>query len=207
MSGSSKIALSALVVAAFLAVPRPAQARFDIGIGTILGRTGISTGVDYRFGNWSDRFGAHIFMDASRYVNRRKKKDRRPVEEARRDGKDNIDLRVSPKESAVLLNGQLLELRGDDELELPAGHHRLEFVRPGYRTEVAELDVQSGVKYKVERKLQKLQKGEKDDARLQQPLRAVSVYEALRMTEAQWDVKRDEKAAVVTPATPEPERK
>jgi len=208
MSGSSKIALSALVVAAFVAAPRPAQARFNIGLGTILGRTGISTGVDYRFGNWSDRFGAQIYMDASRYVNRRKKKDRRPVEDVRRDSKDNVALRVSPKESAVLLNGQLLELRGDDDLELPAGRHRLEFVRPGYRTEVAELDVQSGVQYKVERKLQKLQKGEKDDARLEKPLRAVSVYEALRSTEAQWDVKREtEKAASVTTPATEPEKK
>jgi len=208
MSGSSKIALSAVVLAACVALAQPAHARFDIGLGTILGRTGVSTGVDYRFGNWSDRFGAHIFMDASRYVNRRRKKDRRPVEEARRDTKDNVDLRVSPGDSAVLLNGRLIELKGNEALELPAGRHRLEFVRPGYRTEVAELEVQSGVQYKVERKLQKLQKGEKDDARLEKRLQAVSVYEALRSTEAQWDVKREaEKAASVTPPAPEPERK
>lgn len=207
MSGSSKIALSAVLVAACVVGVRPAHARFDLGIGTILGRTGISTGANYRFGNWSDRFGANVFLDASRYVNRRKKKDRRPVEEARRDSKDNVDLRVSPRDSAVLLNGQLVELTGGDELELPAGKHRLEFVRPGYRTEVAELEVQSGVQYKVERKLQKLQKGEKDDARLEKNLRAVTVYEALRSTEALWDVKRVEKAASVTPPSPEPERK
>lgn len=194
-----RIALAAVVLgAALMAAPRPAQARLDIGLGTILGRTGIHTGVNYRFGNWWDRLGAHVYWDASRYVNRKKKKkDPRKVEQVRREG-GNVDLKIAPQDVAILLNGKLIDMEGRGDLSLPPGRHRLEFVRPGYRTEVAELDVQPGIDYTVERKLSKLQKGEKGDPRLEQSMRAVSVYEALRATEDEWDITRKPDAEAAT---------
>jgi hypothetical protein len=179
-----------------------------VGLGTILGRTGISTGMNYRFGNWGDRLSTNIFLDASRYVNRSRKKsrdrdrEREPEKDARRrEGSENVALRVSPDRTAVLLNGVFVNMDGRAGLELPPGRHRLEFVRPGYRTEVAEVEVQQGLDYTVERKLSKLQKGEKEDARLEKRLTPVTVYEALRSTEALWDTRRQAEAA----SRPEPE--
>jgi hypothetical protein len=206
----SRIALSAIVLVGIaVAAPRAAEARLDVGIGTILGRTGISTGLNYRFGGWGDRFGANVFLDASRYVNRSRKKsrdkDREPEQETRkREGPENVALRVSPDHIGVFLNGVLVDMQGRAGLDLPPGRHRLEFVRPGYRTEVAELEVQPDLAYTVERKLSKLQKGEREDERLakEKRLKPVSVYEALRSTEAQWDLKRRAEAQPPTePAT------
>lgn len=198
---STRIALATAVLgAALLMAPRPAQARLDIGLGSVLGRTGIHTGLSYRFGNWWDRLGANIYWDASRYVNRKKKKkDPRKVEQVRRDG-GNVDLKLAPKDVAILLNGKLIDMEGRGDLSLPPGRHRLEFVRPGYRTEMAELEVQPGIDYTVERKLSKLQKGEQGDPRLEKSMKAVSLYEALRSTEDEWDVsqKRDTEAATAS---------
>ena len=193
----SRIALSGLVLAVLaVAAPHAAEARLDVGLGTILGRSGISTGLNYRFGGWGDRFGANVFLDASRYVNRSRKKsrdkEREPSQESRkREGPENVALRVSPDHIGVFLNGVLVDMQGRAGLELPPGRHRLEFVRPGYRTEVAELEVQPELEYTVERKLSKLQKVEREDERLSNKLlKSVSIYEALRSTESQWDAKR-----------------
>jgi hypothetical protein len=189
--GVSKFTLAAvLLAAAIVAAPRPADARIDIGLGSILGRSGISTGINYRIGGWFDRLGAYVHWDASRYVNRKKKKkDPRKEEQVRREG-GNVDLKVAPGDVAVLLNGRLIDMEGRGDLSLPPGKHRLEFVRPGYRTEMAELEVQQGVDYTVERKLSKLQKGEKPDPRLEKSMKAISIYEALRATEDEWDTAR-----------------
>lgn len=176
---------AALGVAALACAAPPAQARFDIGLGSVLGNSGISTGVNYRLGGWNDRFGSYIHLDASRYVNRRKKRDDGRKEERRKDERarreENVRLAVSPAKTWVFLNGIRLEADGRSRLALPEGRYRLEFVRPGYRTEVAELNVQSGIRYDVQRKLTALQTGEEADARIDDPGRAVSLEEALRL--------------------------
>lgn len=206
MTGGKILVAAVVVGATLLAAPRPAQARLDIGLGTILGRSGVSTGVNYRFGGWFDRFGSFIHWDASRYVNkkRKKKKDQRPEEQVRREGgSGNVELKLAPKDVAILLNGRLVNMEGRGDLALPPGKHRLEFVRPGHRTEVAELNVQGGVDYTVERKLSKLAKGEEGDPRLEKPMRAETVYEVLRATEDEWDVAR-RPAAEAKQVRPEP---
>lgn len=205
MTGGKVLAAAVLVGAALVAAPRPAQARLDIGLGTILGRSGVSTGVNYRFGGWFDRLGAFVHWDASRYVNKkRKKKDPRREEQVRKDGgSGNVDLKVAPDDVAILLNGRLVNMEGRGDLTLPPGKHRLELVRPGYRTEMAELNVQGGVDYTVERKLSKLAKGEQGDPRLEKSMRALTVYEALRATEDEWDVSR-KTAEEVKRVSPEP---
>jgi hypothetical protein len=192
MTGGRILVAAVVVGATLLAAPRPAQARFDIGLGTILGRSGVSTGVNYRFGGWFDRLGSYVHWDASRYVNKkRKKKDPRREEQVRKEGgSGNVDLKVAPDDVAILLNGRLVNMEGRGDLMLPPGKHRLEFVRPGYRTEMAELNVQGGVDYTVERKLSKLGKGEQGDARLEKSMKAATVYEVLRATEDEWDVTR-----------------
>lgn len=180
---------AALGVAALASLASPAHARFDIGLGSVLGNSGISVGSSYRLGGWNDRFGSYIHLDASRYVNRRKKRDDggRRKDDRRKDERarvqDNVRLNVSPSKTWVFLNGVRIDADGRDKLALPEGRYRLEFVRPGYRTEVAELNVQNGIRYDVQRKLTALQPGEEADIRIDEPGRAVSVEEALRLFE------------------------
>ena len=158
-----------------------ARAGLDVGIGTVFGRSGIGAGVGYRFGGWRDRFGVGVHLDASRYVNRRKR-DRRDDRSAERRGPENVSLRVSPREAWVYLNGVRTDVDGRERLNLPPGRYRLEFVRGGYRTEVADLDVQPGIEYEVERKLSKLGKREQGDPRGDIREAPASVEEALRLT-------------------------
>jgi hypothetical protein len=175
---------AALFGAAAALAPAAAEAGLDLGIGTVLGRSGIHTGVNYRIGRWRPPFGAHIYLDASRYVNGDpNRRHRLPVEEVRNRGGENVDLRVSPKESWVYLNGVRIDAQGRGKISLPPGKHRLEFVAQGRRSEMAELDVQPGVVYRVERKLQKLQRGEQGDMRAMWPIPPVSVAEALKAGE------------------------
>lgn len=182
------VVLGAALGLAFVASQAtPAHARFDIGLGSVLGNSGISVGTNYRLGGWNDRFGSYVHLDASRYVNRRKKRndgDRRKDERSKADrGRvaENVRLAVSPAKTWVFLNGVRIDADGKTKLALPEGRHRLEFVRPGYRTEVAELTVQNGIRYDVQRKLTSLQPGEEADARIDDPGPAVSVEEALRL--------------------------
>ncbi len=180
--------LGAVVAGLASSLASPADARFDIGIGSVLGNTGIHTGVNYRLGGWNDRFGSHVYIDAGRYINRRKKSERKPDE--KRDRKNDrrevertsgdVRLSVSPAASWVYLNGVRIDADGRSKLFLPQGRHRLEFVRPGYRTEVAELSVQPGIRYEVDRKLTRLQDGELGDPRIDSPGVPVSVETALR---------------------------
>ena len=169
--------------------------RLDVGIGTVLGRSGVHVGTGYRIGRGRDRFGTSVYLDASRYVNRRKKRRERPAEDLpdrrreertsstgridERPERRNVRLKVAPGDTWVYLNGIRVEAYGRSQLALPPGKYRLEFVRPGYRTEVAELKVQAGVSYDVERNLPPLQAGEAEDERIGEPDEAVSVQAAL----------------------------
>lgn len=178
--GSVLIGASALPAHAF---------RFDLGLGSWLGKTGLNTGFNYRFGNWDDRFGSFLWWDASHYVNRPSKKRR--VEEVRGLDAQNVALRVKPTNSWVYLNGIRVQASGKDEIHLPAGKHRLEFVLPGYRTEVAELNVEPGIVYRVERKLARIDLRETWDERYANPGTPIPISEALKA-----------RAATTTPAAP-----
>jgi hypothetical protein len=169
---------------ALSAAPVPARALgLDLGIGSILGNTGLHLGSSYRIGRWSDRFNLGLFLDAGRYINRRKRRAR-PVEDVqklRNRSEPNLALRVSPRDAWVYLNGVRVRADGRSSLTLPEGKHRLEFLRDGCRTEVAEVAVQPGIEYRVERKLARLERSEAGDERLATPLPPVSVEEALAL--------------------------
>ena len=174
------ILLSAGVAGAATLLAAPAAQAFGFGVGIFgrLGNSGIYSGVGYRTGRYSRGVDVGVHVDANHYT-RRRKRDRRDEETGRRSG-ENVALRVSPRDTWVYLNGVLVEEDGRSTLTLPEGRHRLEFVRPGYRTEVAELDVQPGIDYRVERKLSRLKDEEREDARADDSTQPVSVAEALR---------------------------
>lgn len=190
-----RVILCAIVAGTALiaAIAPPAHAfRFDLGLGSLLGRTGLSTGFNYRLGGWDDRLSSFLFLDASQYVNRPRKK--RPVEEVRALEAQNVALRVKPANSWVYLNGIRVQADGKHDIHLPPGRHRLEFVLPGYRTEVAELNVEPGIRYKVERKLAKIDLRETWDERYANPGTPVPIAEALKARET----------TATTPAPPQP---
>jgi hypothetical protein len=72
------------------------------------------------------------------------------------DGDENVQLKFSPKDAKVYINGMLYESKkGKARVDLPTGKWIIEIRAPGYRTEVIELNVEQGVRYGIERKLQK----------------------------------------------------
>lgn len=176
-----------LAVAGVASCVGPAQARLDIGIGIPIGNTGIHTGAGYRFGGWNDRFGTYIHLDAGRILNKgsRKRGSDRERESGRREEAGapapvRVDLLVSPGDARVLLNGRRIDADGRDTLRLPPGRHRLDFLRPGYRSEVAEINAEAGVRYRVQRKMERLEKGETPDSRLNDPGPVFTIEDAAR---------------------------
>ncbi len=192
---SSKLYWAGLVVIAVGAtlVATPAQSQgVNVGVGAPIGNTGINVGSGYQFGRWNSRWQTGIFLDAGRYINRRRSRDRgddRRNDRRKEGGREeqvvveNVRLKVSPKEASVYLNGQRVYADGRSELTLPAGNHRLEFVRQGYRTEVVELKVVDGLDFRVERKMEKLSKAEPGDPRLQNPAQPIPVLDAVKQTQ------------------------
>ena len=174
---------SALVGATvFLAAP-PAEAfGFGVGIFGRIGNSGIYPSIGYRGGRYGRGVDVGVHVDAGHYTRRRNRDRDRRDDDVRERREENVELRVSPRDTWVYLNGVLVEEDGRSRIILPEGRHRLEFVREGYRTEVAELDVQPGIDYRVERKLSRLQRDEAQDRRVDDPARPVSVTEALRLT-------------------------
>ncbi len=156
--------------------PEAQAAGLTIGVGTPFGKTGLNLGTSYRFGNWNDRWQTGLYLDAGRYVNRARKKS------GQKQPEFNVDLRVSPRDSHVYLNGTRVPVQGGGELMLPPGTYRMEFVRGGYRSDVSELRVQPGVEYRVERKLSRLQKGEVPDPRTLSPQEPRPIAEAVKAT-------------------------
>ena len=166
---------------ALFAAP-PAQAfGFGVGIFGRIGNSGIYPSIGYRGGRYGRGVDVGVHVDAGHYTRRKRERDRRD-EDIRDRRVENVTLKVSPRDTWVYLNGILVEEDGRSEITLPEGRHRLEFVREGYRTEVAELDVQSGIDYRIERKLARLQREEAEDRRVDDGARPVSVAEALRLT-------------------------
>ncbi|MGV3724417.1 MAG: PEGA domain-containing protein [Actinomycetota bacterium] len=67
----------------------------------------------------------------------------------------NVTVRVKPENARVLVNGLLYSGRGKTSFDLPVGQWTVELSAPGYRTEVIALNVEQGVRYRIERKLEK----------------------------------------------------
>jgi hypothetical protein len=72
----------------------------------------------------------------------------------------NVQLRIEPRDVLVYVDGVLTARDGRSTLNLPAGRWRLEFVRPGYRTETVDVEVAQGVSVRVERRLERVSEKE-----------------------------------------------
>ena len=68
---------------------------------------------------------------------------------------DNVTLRVKPENASVYVNGVLYSGRGHGHFNLPAGEWTVELRAPGYLPQTVNLRVEQGVRYTVERKLEK----------------------------------------------------
>jgi PEGA domain len=68
----------------------------------------------------------------------------------------NVQLRIEPRDIQVFVDGVLSARDGRATLNLPTGRWRLEFVKPGYRTETVDVEVTQGVSVRVERRLVRL---------------------------------------------------
>jgi hypothetical protein len=70
-------------------------------------------------------------------------------------GKGNVELKLSPKNVEVYVNGVLYGTKGNSKISLPTGMWTIEIRAEGYLTETVDLEVKQGIKYKIERKLQR----------------------------------------------------
>lgn len=90
-----------------------------------------------------------------RYSQRR---DRDDDEDAENDEEDTgtVSLNVEPRDASVYVDGAFQGAgREARRLELAAGHHRIEIVRPGYRTAERDVEVKSGRSEDLEIHLEK----------------------------------------------------
>lgn len=81
-----------------------------------------------------------------------------PNSEESRSGErsgDNVQLRVSPDHTSVFVNGVLYSSRGHGHFNLPIGDWKLELRAAGYLPQVLDLHVEQGIRYTVERKLER----------------------------------------------------
>jgi hypothetical protein len=67
-----------------------------------------------------------------------------------------VVVEVSPKQAEIFANGVSYGKR-KAKLNLPAGEWLVELRAPGYETQVVKLNVEPGVKYRVEKKLHKVE--------------------------------------------------
>lgn len=70
-------------------------------------------------------------------------------------GQGNVEVRASPRNTEVYVNGMLYATRGRVRFHLPDGTWPIELRAPGYVTQTIELTVQPGVRYIIERRLEK----------------------------------------------------
>lgn len=78
----------------------------------------------------------------------------RPISRPDREGPGRLRLEVRPDDASVYVDGQFWgNARVRAELELPPGRHRVEVVRPGYRTEEREVVIQAGRTERLELEL------------------------------------------------------
>ncbi len=73
--------------------------------------------------------------------------ERKYVPPAKEAGRSEVLLDIEPADASVYVDGEFYGKASQvTRLELPAGAHRIEVVRPGYRTEETEIDVTGEVK-------------------------------------------------------------
>jgi hypothetical protein len=70
-------------------------------------------------------------------------------------GGDNVQLRVKPDDAQVYVNGLLYSNRGRARFGLPIGPWKIEIRAAGYVSQTIELNVEQGIRYTIERKLEK----------------------------------------------------
>jgi len=68
---------------------------------------------------------------------------------------DNIVLRIQPENARISVNGLLYSSKGKASFDLPVGTWTIEVSAPGYRSETITLNVEQGVQYTVERRLER----------------------------------------------------
>jgi hypothetical protein len=115
-------------------------------------------GFGYGFFPYNGAFGADDYYYFGRYRDAREEEERWPDS---RGG--NVQLRVEPRDVQVYVDGVLTARDGRATLSLPSGRWRLEFVRPGYRTETIDIEVIQGVSLRVERRLERLSGADVED--------------------------------------------
>ena len=67
----------------------------------------------------------------------------------------NVIVKVKPDNAQIYVNGLLYSNKGRTSFDLPMGQWVVEIRAPGYLPETVTLNVQQGVRYEIERKLQK----------------------------------------------------
>jgi hypothetical protein len=95
-----------------------------------------------------DRASARDDADRSREVDSdRDAADSRSQPPARNQGRGELLLEVEPADASVYVDGEFYGKAAQvSKVELAAGRHRIEVVRPGYRTEETEVDVEGEAK-------------------------------------------------------------
>lgn len=106
----------------------------------------------YRREDERDRDDRNYGRDDRRYDGRRDRDENDQVEDERDDAEAaTLRLDLKPSDASVYVDG---EFRGSgrrvETLRLAPGRHRLEVVRPGYRTVEREIDVRAGENSRVE---------------------------------------------------------
>jgi len=88
-----------------------------------------------------DRDSARVAPESGREVD----SDRRYESPAREAGPFGLVLDVQPGDASVYVDGEFYGKASQvKQLDLPAGRHRLEVVRPGYKTVEKEVDIDGG---------------------------------------------------------------
>lgn len=74
-------------------------------------------------------------------------------QERERDSGENITINVSPKNTSVFVNGLLYSSKGRARFNLPIGTWKIELQAPGHSPQSLEIKVDQGIRYIIERKL------------------------------------------------------
>lgn len=92
------------------------------------------------------RDSARIERDRSREVDA-ETQDRRYTPPSRDAGRGFVDLQIEPADASVYIDGEFYGKASQlSRVELAPGRHRIEVVRPGYKTEEAEVEVEGETK-------------------------------------------------------------
>jgi hypothetical protein len=76
-------------------------------------------------------------------------------QEKEEKGSENVVVDVQPKNASVYVNGIQYSSKGKTRFSLPAGPWKVELRAPGYVTQTIDLNVEPGIRYSIDRKLEK----------------------------------------------------